>query len=213
MKVAVLSESEVDEAAIRVFVEGLLGKQTEPPTHMLPIRKRGYGAVFKVLPAILTHLHFRTNAEGFVVVLDSDRTAVHRQVHDQPGETDGECRLCRLKRIAAEVLADLPARPVYGPLETAFGLAVLQIEAWYLIGRGPRVGEAKWIVALGSGKLPDISNRLKQQVYGMPAPRLAFETKRATQEAQRIVRNGKLRQLEQQFPGGFGALADSVRAW
>ena len=114
MKVAILSESEADEAAIRVLVEGLLKRQIEPPTHMLPIRARGYGAVFKVLPTILKHLHFRTDAEGLVVVLDSDRTPVHQRAHDQPGNTDEKCRLCRLKMIATQVLSQLPTRPGYG---------------------------------------------------------------------------------------------------
>lgn len=213
MKVAVLSESEADEAAIRVLVEGLLGKQTEPPTHMLPIRGRGYGAVFKVLPNILKHLHFRTDTEGFVAVLDSDRTPVHQQLHDQPGQTDEKCRLCRLKTIATQVLSHLPARPPYGPLKTAFGLAVPQIEAWYLFGRDPHVGQAGWIEGLQSGQFPYTSADLKQKVYGTADPVLALERERAVEEAQRIVRESKLAQLEQWFPGGFGVLANDVRGW
>ena len=213
MKVAILSESEADEAAIRVLVNGLLGKQTEPPTHMLPIRRRGYGAAFKVLPTILRHLHYRTDAEGLVVVLDSDRTSVHQEAHDQPGQADEDCRLCRLKTTAAEVLGQLPAREAYGVLKTAFGLAVPQIEAWYLFGRDPHVGEAGWIVGLQSGEFPYTSGHLKQKVYGVADPVLEFEKKRAVEETQRIVREGKLPELKGWFPGGFAALANDVRGW
>ena len=213
MKVAILSESEADEAAIRVLVEGLLKRQIEPPTHMLPIRARGYGAVFKVLPTILKHLHFRTDAEGFVVVLDSDRTPVHQPVHEQPGKAEEDCRLCRLKTIAAEVLRHVPTRSGYDPLKTAFGLAVPQIEAWCLIGRDPHVGEAGWIVGLQTGKLPYTSDALKKNVYGTADPVLEFEEKRAVEEAQRIIREEKLPQLAQWFPDGFGTLANDVRSW
>ena len=41
MKVAILSESGADEAAIRMFVEGLLGEKTEAPGN-LTIRSQGY---------------------------------------------------------------------------------------------------------------------------------------------------------------------------
>jgi hypothetical protein len=213
MKVAILSESEADEAAIRVLVEGLLGKQTEPPAHMLPIRSRGYGAVFKVLRTVIRHLHYRTDAEGFVVVLDSDRTPVHQEPHDQPGEAEEHCRLCRLRTVTAEVLGQLAPRSAYGPLKTAFGLAVPQIEAWYLIGRDPHVGEAGWRLGLQSGRFPYRSDVLKQKVYGMAHPALGLEKQRAVEEAQRIVREGKWPQLAVWFPAGFGALASDVRSW
>ena len=76
MKVAVLSESPADEAAIRILVEGLLGRTIEPPP-MPPIRSRGHDAVVASLPTVLKHLHYRTDAEALVVVLDSDRSPVH----------------------------------------------------------------------------------------------------------------------------------------
>jgi hypothetical protein len=213
MKVAILSESEADEAAIRVLVEGLLGKPTEPSAQMFPMRERGYGAVFKVLPAVIRHLHYRTDAEGFVVVLDCDRTPLHQEAHDQPGEAQEQCRLCRLRKIAAEVLGQLAPRPACGPLKTAFGLAVPQIEAWYLIGRDPHVGEATWLAGLQSGRFPYRSDILKQKAYGMADPALRFEKQRAVEEAERVVREGKLPQLAEWFPAGFGALANDVRNW
>jgi len=213
MKVAVLSESEADEAAIRTLVEGLLGKQTEPPAQMFPMRDRGYGAVFKVLPAVILHLHYRTDAEGFVVVLDSDRTPVHQEAHDQSGVAEQQCRLCWLRKIAAEVLGQLAPRPAYGPLKTAYGLAVPQIEAWYLTGRDLHVGEAGWLAGLQSGRLPYTSNTLKEKVYGTADPALGFEKQRAVEEAERVVREGKWPQLTEWFPAGFGALANDVRSW
>lgn len=214
MKVAVLSESPADEAAIRVFLDGLLEKETEPPS-MPPIRSRGWNAVLGVLPAVLRHLRYETDAEGLVVVVDSDRSAVHLEAHEAPGARDDACRLCEMKRIVEQVEKEkgFSSQRVYGPLKTALGLAVPQIEAWYRVGRDPGVSEPTWIRGLGSQKSPYAGTTLKREVYGTDRPKLAPETKRATEEAQRIVREGQLPRLEELFPGGFGAFARDVRSW
>ena len=69
MKVAILSESPADEAAIRVLVEGILGS----PINQVQagLRARGWPNVAQILPAIVRHLYFNTTAEGLVVVVDS----------------------------------------------------------------------------------------------------------------------------------------------
>ncbi|OHB69314.1 MAG: hypothetical protein A2V70_09265 [Planctomycetes bacterium RBG_13_63_9] len=213
MKVAVLSESEVDEAAIRVLVGGLLGREIEPPSNMLPIRSRGYAEVFRILPTILRHLHFNSDAEALVVVLDSDRTAVHQDTHDEPANRNENCRLCRLRATATEILGYLPQRQGFGPLKMAFGLAVPQIEAWCLTGRDRHVGEAGWLVGLQSGRFPYTSNSLTEKAYGVATRSSAQRIKRAVEHAQRIVQQGKLDSMRDLFPGGFRPFADAVRAW
>ena len=213
MKLAILSESPADEAAIRVFVEGLLGERIEAPSSMPPVRSRGREAVMGILPAVLKHLHYQTDADALVVVVDSDRSAIHQETHAQPGAADQTCWLCRIKVIVNRVQRELAPRDPYSPVKTALGLAVPQIEAWYLVGRDPHVNEAAWGRGLGSGDFPYTGNKLKQKVYGTDRPSLSLETERAREAAERIVREGGLPRLEKLFPGGFGTLANDVRSW
>lgn len=212
MKVAIFSESSADEAAIRVLVDGLLGKKTAAP-QMPPIRSRGWNAVLRSLPTVLRHLHYQTEAEALVVVLDSDRSPPHVETHPEPGGPGEKCRLCQMLRIVRGLQNELPARHMYGRIKTALGLAVPQIEAWYLVRRDPHVSEAAWISAQQSGQCPYAREHLKPKVYGTDRPSLELETRRAREEAERIVREGKLPVLEKSFPGGFGALANDVRDW
>lgn len=212
MKLAVFSESSADEAAIRILVEGLLEEKTEFAP-IIPIRARGWQAVLQYLPNVLRHLHYRTDADGLVAVVDSDRSPVHQESHATQEDAMERCRLCLMRRIVNDVCNGLRPRQGYAPLKIALGLAVPQIEAWYLAGSDPHVSEAAWIVGLESGKPPYTADSLKQQVYGDKEPLIALETERATQEAERIVREGRLPLLEQLFPGGFGALAADVRSW
>ncbi len=95
----------------------------------------------------------------------------------------------------------------------ALGLAVPQIEAWYLVGCDPHVSEATWNNARKDGKFAYSSNQLKQKVYGTDRPSLELAIERAGDEAKRIVDGGKLPQLEKLFATGFGALAEDVRRW
>ncbi len=213
MKVAIFGESSADEAAVRVLVDGLLGERTETPSSVPPIRSRGWGAVLRDLPMVLRHLHYQSDADALVVVLDSDRSPVHRQAECQSARPAKKCRLCQTAAILARAQETLARRPVYGPLKTALGLAVPQIEAWYLAGADLHVSEAAWIAGSPPGKWPYTSDALKTAVYGTNQPPLELETRRAEEEATRIVREGKLPLLEQLFPGGFGALAADVRGW
>jgi len=101
----------------------------------------------------------------------------------------------------------------YSPVKTALGLAVPQIEAWYLVGRDPHVSEAAWISGQQSGQFLYAREHLKRKVYETDRPSLELETTRAREEAERIVREGKLPLLEKLFPAGFGPLANDVRNW
>lgn len=211
MKVAIFSESSADEAAIRVLLDGLLGEETVAP-QMPRLRSRGVGAVRRDAPMVLKHLQYRTDAEALVIVGDSDRTPPHVEAHNQLGGSDPHCRLCEMRRIVDEVTAQFRKQGL-SAIKTALGLAVPQIEAWYLVGGDPHVSEAAWISGQKHGKLPFPREHLKAKVYGTDRPSLELETRRAREEAERIVREGKLPDLEQFFPGGFGALAADVRKW
>ncbi len=209
MKLAVLSESPVDEAVLRVLVEWIL----DEPLHLVApaLRARGWPSVEQVLPPILRHLHFNTDAHGLVVVVDSDDSPVHTEAHEAPGHHHPLCRLCRLRAVFRRTLRNLPpARGRAGPLRAA-GLAVPAIEAWLLCGRDPGVTEAAWTQGQESGRPPYSRPELKARVYGTVRPGLPQQLRRAVDEIGR--HRGDVRRLENDFPLGFGALARDLRRW
>ena len=72
MKVALLSESPADEAALRVLVAAVLKRE---PVFVAPgFRARGWPNVSQLMPAVLRHLHFNTDTDLLVVVVDSAST-------------------------------------------------------------------------------------------------------------------------------------------
>lgn len=216
MKLALLSESPADEAALRVLVGAVLGPFTVVPPSL---RARGWPSVEQVLPPILRHLHFRTDADGLVVVVDSDDSVVHDEAHEAPGYHHAGCRLCRLRAVFRRTLRNLPRRsapaggrePGGGRVLRAAGLAVPAIEAWLLCGRDETVTEAAWIRGQEEGRAPYSRLDLKQRVYGTTRPGLPLQLRRASEETARHRRD--VRRLEFDFPHGFGALARDLRAW
>src|SRR5258705_5720411 len=97
MKVSIISESPADEAAIRILIEGMLGRQTQS---VVPssVRSPGISGALKILPAALRELHYHKDVEALIVIVDSDKTPVHRDMHEQPGGVDNRCRLCLLRQ-------------------------------------------------------------------------------------------------------------------
>lgn len=108
MKVAILSESPADEAAICVFLRKLLAFEIES----IPLRARagGWNAVLRAIPPTLKELHYRRTASALVVVIDSDNSMVHRPEHEQPGANISECRLCELRKIVSASRANSDRR-------------------------------------------------------------------------------------------------------
>ncbi|MBI4850681.1 MAG: hypothetical protein HY819_02525 [Acidobacteria bacterium] len=95
MKLAVLSESPVDEAFIRIIVSKLLEQQTENiATHSL--RSRGWSAVLQVTPSIIRNLYYKTEAEALAILIDSDETPIHNKSHEEDQKSSIGCRLCEL---------------------------------------------------------------------------------------------------------------------
>jgi hypothetical protein len=222
MKIALLSESPADEAALRVLVEYVLGEPFTPVTPSL--RARGWPSVEQVLPPVIRHLHFNTDTDGLVVVVDSDDSVVHTAAHEAPGYFHQGCRICRLRAVFRRTIKNLPTpRPHFAAAEPsppvrgrdrvlrAVGLAVPAIEAWYLCGRDTSVTEAAWTGGQERGVAPYTRRELKWRVYGTERPTLPHEIKRAVQEVTR--HHGDLRRLENDFPQGFGSLARDLRSW
>ncbi len=208
MKVALLSESPADEAVLATVAEGVLQQRL---SIMKPgLRARGWPSVEQVLPAILRHLYFHSDADGLIVAVDSDDTVVHTDAHEEPGFHHAQCRLCRLRAVFRRTLKNLPPRRT-GRVLRAVGLAVPALEAWLLCGRADGVTEAQWLAGQENGQEPYTRHELKERVYGTSRPSLSWEIRCALEELAR--HRGDFRRMENDFPGGFGALARDLRSW
>ncbi len=208
MKLAILSESPADEAALDVLVGYVLGPFARVETRL---RARGWPSVEQVLPPIIRHLHFQTDADGLVIVVDSDDSPVHTAEHEVPNYHHPFCRICRLRAAFRRTVKNLPPARGRERVLRAVGLAVPALEAWLLCGRDTSVTEAAWVQGQGSGRLPYTRAQLKWKVYGTERPTLPHQIRRAVQEISR--HRGDVRRLENDFPHGFGALTRDLRAW
>jgi hypothetical protein len=164
-----------------------------------------------VLPSVLKQVNYHTDAEGFVMVVDSNGEPPHSKEHEPPNAPEAECRLCQLRRICEQIRGNFPPRGTLPPLKIVLGLAVPAIEAWLLCGVDPHVTEAAWINGLKQGPMPYTKNGLKEKLYGTSHPSLEAETKAMTKAASRLAAD--FSSLEMFFPGGFGPLRDSLRSW
>ncbi|MEN3331378.1 MAG: hypothetical protein V7641_743 [Blastocatellia bacterium] len=209
MKLATLSESPADAAAVRILVDALLGEQTETISSAL-LSPPGWPAVLDVLPNVIKHLHYRTNADALVVVVDSDNSPIHEQAHDAPDGVVDQCKVCLLRTTIKQTQIHL--QPVVGrmPVKTAIGLAVPAIEAWYLCGIVPHATEAAFLQQ-PAATLREIKLKLKRDVYTTARPSLELATTRAVGAATRLAHDLDL--IERLFPSGFGVLARDVRNW
>lgn len=210
MKVAVLGESAADESAIEILARAILGRPTEPVAGPR-LRSRGWPSVANDLPTVIKHLYYRTDAEGLIVVVDSNSSPVHELAHEEQSGANPGCRLCRLQEVASVTIAQLRPVPARMTPKTAIGLAVPAIEAWYQSGIDPHVTEANWLQSARRGAPPYSTPQLKQAVYGTDRPPLDLERQRAVEEATRLARD--LEPLESAFPNGFGHLARALRVW
>lgn len=209
MKIAVVSESPADEAAIKILVDAIVG--TESALYSVRTRPHGWTRVFELLPSIVNALHYQTDVEALVVVVDSDESPVHQNFHEALQQENPGCRLCRLRTTVGPALIRVRAIPNRASLKTAMGLAVPAIEAWYRCGLDPHVNEATWVRRLLGERITYDKRSLKIDVYGSHQPSLVVETEAAVLAATRLAENIQL--LEQLFPTGFGCLLLDVRSW
>jgi hypothetical protein len=160
---------------------------------------------------MLKALHFHTDGNGLIVVVDSDDTPAHDQSHDDRGFSDPDCRCCELHRILANLRASLAPRPAgLSPLNCAIGIAVPAIEAWYLCDVDQHSTEARFRREEPQN-LYRLRRELKQQVYGIVAPPIELSQRKAIEHCQRLAKSLEL--LERHFPAGFGTLARDLRRW
>jgi hypothetical protein len=211
MKVSIVSESPADEAAIAILVEALLGRRITllPPGRLRP---GGWASALNVVDVELKRLHYNTDADAMVVVVDTDDTPLHEPAHEQPGGFVAACRLCQIRAKIESVRATLKPRYDNSVVRVAAGVAVPAIEAWYRCGLDTHAREDHFVQRLAANpKLFNVRNDLKKAAYGTDRPGLALERRVAEREARRLAAD--LSQLEQRFARGFGALARDVRGW
>jgi hypothetical protein len=209
MKIGYYCESPTDQAALAVFTEGILGEPPEPIN--MDLEAHGVMGVLNALSGVFRGVHYNSDAEGLVIVVDCDDTELHDPTHDTPGGAVDRCRLCRLRKIVAQARNRLKPRQGRAELRVAIGLSVPAIEAWFLVGKNRQVGEAAWRVGLTDGRPPFTRPKLKELVYGTARPSVELATERAVSEARRII--GDMKAIETAFPAGFGLMANEIRSW
>ncbi len=211
MKLAVLSESSADEAALRILVDGLLASPADAVDLNQFASRSGWTSRLQILPIVIKHLHYHTDADALVFVVDSDLSAPHTATHDDPNGRDARCRLCAIRAIIEQTRGQLRPRSGHAALKIGAGLAIPCFEAWLRCGIDPHVTEATWTVALASRQFPFDQKRLKIDVYGTDTPNLALAISRMSAEASRLLKC--LDRLEREFPNGFGSLAREIQSW
>ncbi|HSL55492.1 MAG TPA: hypothetical protein VK868_13910 [Pyrinomonadaceae bacterium] len=194
MKIAVISESPADEAAVKILIDAILGHEAELVS-VARLRPNGWPQVLNLLPSIFKALHYYTDAEGVAVVVDSDSSPVHVLDHPLDQECHSECRVCLLRSCLRTSL--LRVSPVSNrvAIRTAVGVAVPAVEAWYRCGLDTHVNEARWIGKLSGEPINYTKRSLKVDVYGSDQPGLQAETTAAVEAAHRLANN--IEQLSQ----------------
>jgi hypothetical protein len=201
MRVAILGESRADEVALRILVDAVLQLETTPVA--IELRSRGWPYVRNALPAVIRFLYYRTDAEGLVVIADSNHTSVV--------QNDPKNRLRELQEAVRSTKETFSVVPGRVPLRFAVGVASPALEAWFLCKRHPEVDEAKWEKGLLETRDPYSRPELKRRLYGSDIPSLDLEIQQMVQAANELRTD--IVHLERQFPNGFGNLARQLREW
>jgi hypothetical protein len=209
MKIAIVSESPADEAAIKILVDAIVGSDSQ----LFPIRTRpnGWTRILPLLPNIIKYLHYGYEVDGLVVVMDSDESPIHDSSHEETNVGNLGCRLCGLRETVRSELSRLPPLLNRTDLKTALGLAVPAIEAWYRAGLDTHVNEVAWNRKLLGEDVSYDKRSLKKDAYGSDQPNLGTKTDAAVAAAERLA--GNLELLQQLFPNGFGSLLRDLRGW
>src|SRR5215470_3585939 len=97
MKVGYYCESPADRAALAVYTQGLLEEPPEPIN--MDLEAHSVPAFFSALDGVFRGVHYNSDAEALVVVVDCDDTEIHDLAHDRPGQAAENCRLCQVRKI------------------------------------------------------------------------------------------------------------------
>lgn len=202
MRVAILSESAADEAALRILVDAVLGIKTFP-IEKPSVAMTSIHGVRKSLRTVIQVLHHKSDAEGLVVVVDSNHSSLEA--------TTGENRLREFGDLIAKTRANLRTRSGQPALLVAHGVASPAIEGWLLCKRDGQISEASWEKGLRDKHDPYTKLALKRRLLGVEFPSSELRLQKMTEAATEVAAD--LAHLERQFPNGFGSLARQLREW
>lgn len=209
MKIAFFSESIADEAALKILVARILGEEIEETNLPNRLEYRSSSHLDRNLPAVISAVHYNSNAEALIIVSDSDDTPVHTKEHEK--FFNERCRLCQLQKATDDKISKLREVEEKGIIKVAIGVPVPAIEAWYLCGVNAHINEVTWIRKQNGEQISYDRKSLKIELYGNDRPPLKILTEKAVESAESLT--GKLEQLEQLFPQGFGTFAGKIRSW
>lgn len=209
MKLAIFGESPADEAAVHAFVQGILDRPV--PLVRIPLRRPPGWTGTKVLPALVRHLYYQSEADALIVVVDSDNTPVHLESHNAPGTTDPRCRHCALHSSLVSTFQQL--RPIPGrQFRYAIGTAVPAIEAWCLATPNSPYTEHAWAQYLATKQHPGYARQtLKQTLYRTDRPSTMLATSIMVQAMQRLAADPSI--PLRLFPNGFGPFLQEIQSW
>ncbi len=218
MRIAILSESPADEAAIAVLVRRVVRTPVEV---VQPGRFRagGWPHVLDLVPLLIRSLALNDEADALVVVADANSSTPHTGGH-APGEATG-CRYCRLAAAVRRTLDEVGPEAHRLP-RVGIGVAVPCFEAWLRIGLGDARDERGWVEQMELARAQDSPRRrikemqlvLEQAVYGTTRPSLPVEAEVMAAEMSRILgRDGFREDLVACFPEGLGPLIRELESW
>jgi len=210
MKVAIVSEFTADEAAIKILVDAVVGRET----HLVSspkLRPKGWPSVLNLLPSIIKHLHYNSDAHGLAVVVDSDDSPLHNESHEFTSQENQSCRLCALRHVVEREKSRLSAVANRTGIKTAIGVAIPSMEAWYHCGLDTHVNENTWGRRLRGERVTYDRQSLKNSIYLSDRAPIFAKTQIACNAAKRLVTNLEL--LKEHFPIGFGCFVKDLKSW
>jgi hypothetical protein len=209
MKIAVLGESEADEAFTRTIADAVFQIHSEGIPALPRIVGRSYSQVRAGLAGAIRHLYYQSDAHGLIVLVDSDEAPVHDATWAGPGACQPRCRTCLIRADIAGTIRTLKpdVRPM---LKVATAVAVPAIESWRLFGTPGGINEAEWRIALEEQRYHNVKRELKARVRQRRPPGVR-SVDAAIADAARVADD--LPGFRVAFPSGFGVFEQDLLAW
>ncbi|MBM4072709.1 MAG: hypothetical protein FJ271_27850 [Planctomycetes bacterium] len=119
-----------------MFTAAILGQPLESIS--MDLEAHSVPGFFNALDGVFRGVHYNSDAEALIIVVDSDRTEPHELTHDFQKDTGIGCRHCKIAQIIARARNQLKPRQSQAELKIAIGLAVPSIEACAWLARTNR---------------------------------------------------------------------------
>ncbi len=208
MKIGYYRESPADSSS-HGNLRGGNSRRRGATDSTLDLEAHSVPGFFSALNSVFRGVHYNSDADGLVIVVDADHTELHDPSHDT--NTAKDCRYCQASNIIQRARTQLQPRIGRPELKVAIGVTLPSIRSWVIVWQIDEVGEAAWKTSLASGKRLFTSQNLKKWCTARIAPRSNWRRNVRSRETLRIREN--LKSIEDAFPIGFGLLAQEIRSW